>query len=107
MLFNAIAVFAMYGDPSYASGTAASMQPDTETLLYYTGAQFALGVIFLIPAACILVWIFKNEGRRELIDGLLGFDMKGRVATPSLVLSVALCLFIMAFFAFVRFVDIS
>ncbi len=106
MLFNAIAVFAMYGDPSYASGTAASMQPDTETLLYYTGAQFALGVTFLIPAACILVWIFKNEGRRELIDGLLGFDMKGRVATPTLVLSVALCLFIMAFFAFVHFVDI-
>ncbi|MBE5847480.1 MAG: CPBP family intramembrane metalloprotease [Lachnospiraceae bacterium] len=105
MLFNAIAVFAMYGDPSFAEGKAPLVQSDTEMILYYTGAQFALGVIFLIPAACILVWIFKNEGRRELIDGLLGFDMRGRIVTPSLVIGVALCLVIMGFFAVVRIAD--
>lgn len=106
MFFNAIAVFAMYGDPSFAEGTGTLAEPDTEMLLYYTGAQFALGIILLIPAACVLVWLFKNEGRRELIGGLLGFDMRGRIVTPTLIIGVVLCLLVMAFYAFVRIADI-
>ncbi len=107
MLFNAISVISMSLDPSIEDGTAILEQTDLEMILYYTGAQFALGIIFLIPAACILVWIFKNEGRRELIGGLLNFDMRGKVVTVSFVSAVVICVLFVGFMQFVRFVNFS
>lgn len=95
-LFNLSSVIPMYMySPTVSDGAKTASTIGRDQLMLFCGQSFLIGLALLIPAACILVWLFRNEGRADRIPYLLGHDVRGNIVTVSFVVSMIICLMMM------------
>ncbi|MDD3204267.1 MAG: type II CAAX endopeptidase family protein [Lachnospiraceae bacterium] len=96
VIFNSNTVIMLYVSekwmPSLAEASAESLA--TEDLIMTISASMIVATITTAIAACILVWIAKNENRSGILTHIWKERKtgKGRMITVSLVISVILCL---------------
>lgn len=96
VIFNSNTVIMLYVSekwmPSLAEASAESLA--TEDLIMTISASMIVATITTAIAACILVWIAKNENRSGILTHIWKERKtgKGRMVTVSLVISVILCL---------------
>lgn len=101
MAFNAQPVCMMYlveyFNPGYYSGENASEVITNEELIAAIGPYLVMAVIATSLAACVLVWIAKNENRAEHLRNIWTCRKKDkkRIVSIPLIIAIILCIIYM------------